>query len=333
MSHDDFDDRVAAVCGDLSLPLLGVGPDSFGRLSKEIDLIVHCGTLVHAIYNYRKLKAPNVGGTVEVLRLATSFRPKHVVHISTLSVFPLLTRAQLSNGKRPVYTEDMIPSSFEALHDGYAQSKFVAELVALEARRRGVSVSIVRPGRISGGVGDGGGNTDDFISILIKGCIQLGMWPDLDWDIDLIPANVCAKVVMHTAEAQMSGRTDLIVHAVNRKHLIPLRQLVLNLRKFGFTVNEMPYNVWRASVAAAGDDNALTPLLAALPVDKADMIDNETAPVFDDAMEQSLASEVLNSAVVTDELLTSYLKWFVDRGFLPRPAKADEDVFQMDMEG
>lgn len=55
-----------------------------------------------------------------------------------------------------------------------AQSKWIAELIVLEARNRGVPVTIFRPGYVTGDSKTGVMNTDDYLVRLLKGCIQLG---------------------------------------------------------------------------------------------------------------------------------------------------------------
>ncbi len=65
-----WDERVHAVVGDLAKPLLGTSEDEFDRLGRILDVIYHNGALVNFVYPYTVLKAPNVNGTVEVLRLA-----------------------------------------------------------------------------------------------------------------------------------------------------------------------------------------------------------------------------------------------------------------------
>lgn len=54
------------------------------------------------------------------------------------------------------------------LADGYGQSKWVAEQMCLEARSRGLPVSILRPGNMSPSAKTGSWNKSDFIYILLQ---------------------------------------------------------------------------------------------------------------------------------------------------------------------
>src|SRR5262249_47915849 len=82
--------RIRVVPGDLSLPLLGLSRERFDELAAAIDAVFHNGALVNMVPPYQALKAANVLGTGEVLRLACQTKPKPVHYISTVSVFDVV---------------------------------------------------------------------------------------------------------------------------------------------------------------------------------------------------------------------------------------------------
>jgi thioester reductase-like protein len=180
---------------------------------------------------YSQLKAANVGGTHEVLRLAThgyalccavlccavlcccalqlcaasewcgyvvvcggvrSGKLKPVHHISTLSVIPP------GRYEHAVTEVEPLVSSV-GLHEGYAQSKWVADQLVLRAAERRLPVTIYRPGRITGHTKTGVTSVEDFMCRIVKGCIQLGVAPDLDWLLDMTPVDFCADAIVHLA--------------------------------------------------------------------------------------------------------------------------------------
>ena len=71
-------ERIVPVAGDLGKPLFGLDEGEFDALAREVDLIFHPGAVVNLVYPYSELKAPNVGGTREVLRLACRHGAKPV---------------------------------------------------------------------------------------------------------------------------------------------------------------------------------------------------------------------------------------------------------------
>src|SRR5262249_32775109 len=84
--------RIVAGPGALSRPLLGLSREQFDQLAAGTDAVFHNGAQVHMVSPYETLKAANVLGTREVLRLACQSRTKPVHYISTVSVFDLAMR-------------------------------------------------------------------------------------------------------------------------------------------------------------------------------------------------------------------------------------------------
>ena len=129
--------------------------------------------------------------------LASLGRRKPVHFVSTLAVF--LARGSSSADR--VGEEDE-PGGPAALEDGYAQSKRVAERLVAEAGARGLPARIYRPARITGDARTGRGNPGDLLSRLVRGCVQLGMAPELDVLLDMAPVDFVAAVDAHGSPAQ-----------------------------------------------------------------------------------------------------------------------------------
>lgn len=81
-----FEKRVIPIIGDLSKPYFGLSVSEFSNLAEKIQIIYHSGARVNGILPYLSLKAENVMGTQEVIRLAVQHHFKQIHHISTLSV-------------------------------------------------------------------------------------------------------------------------------------------------------------------------------------------------------------------------------------------------------
>ena len=185
---DSYQPRIRVCVGDLSRHLLGLSPDEFDQLAAVTDVIYHNGARLDLTQSYAGLKAENVFGTQEVLRLASRGRAKPVHYVSTVSVFD---PGNLPAG-RMILEEDEIDPSAD-LQDGYSQSKWVAERLVQLAGRRGLPVSIYRPGAVSGDSQTGAWKTDDFVCRTIKGCILMGKVPDSGILLDLVPVDYVSR--------------------------------------------------------------------------------------------------------------------------------------------
>lgn len=144
---EQFSNRLMPVCGDLGKPLMGLPSEAaFDALAGQIDSIYHAGALVNSVLPYSQLKAPNVMGTIEVLRLSLRGGIKPVHHVSTLSVFPeqeYLNSAGVLT--RIVSEETPLPEDCSSsLKEGYAISKWIADQVVILAFRAKFPVAIYR---------------------------------------------------------------------------------------------------------------------------------------------------------------------------------------------
>lgn len=79
--------RIIPLVGDLGQPLLGLSTETFQELATKVDVIYHNGAYVNYAYPYERLKAPNVLGTVEIIKLASLVKTKAVHFTSSISVF------------------------------------------------------------------------------------------------------------------------------------------------------------------------------------------------------------------------------------------------------
>ena len=85
--QNEWQHRLEVVLGDLSQPQLGLAADRFAALGKGIGGILHNGAQLSQMASYAQLAPANVGGTRELLRLASAEEPKRFELISSVAVF------------------------------------------------------------------------------------------------------------------------------------------------------------------------------------------------------------------------------------------------------
>lgn len=219
-----FEARVVPVCGDLGQAQLGLTQESWDCLANEIDTVFHNGATVNYLFNYDRMRDANVLGTNEVLRLAFEGRPKAFNYVSTTFVFGWAV-------KKVLYETDM-NADMELLDFGYSQSKWVAEQVVMDARRRGLATRIFRPALVSPSV-TGGGNNFDIAVRLVAFMVNHGIGVDALNQVSFVPADITANNIVaisttpgtvnktyHVVRddyANMLDITDLITKATGRR--------------------------------------------------------------------------------------------------------------------
>ncbi len=245
--------RIVPVVGDLKNPLFGLTPEAFDALAAEVDVIFHVGSKLSYIAPYHFLKAANVGGTEETLRLATRHKPKPYHFVSSLGI--LLNYSALVGGQE----EDELDAA-KCPEVGYFQTKYVAERVVRLARARGIPVTIHRIGLIVGDSQSGHSNEDDFVARILIGCIQAGYGPDIRTAMDMTPVDYVARAIVHLAFRQES--LGHVFHLLNPQPITWSRIMDFVVES-GYPVTKLPFHHWLQAIEEHEDPetNPLHPLL------------------------------------------------------------------------
>ncbi|MFF9062379.1 type I polyketide synthase [Streptomyces sp. NPDC014882] len=303
--------RIEVVVGDLAEPRFGLGEEEFDALARTVDVVYHGGAQVHWLHPFGTLKAANVGGTREVLRLAARHRTVPVHYLSTTGVF-----AGQETGGRPLRVDDPTGPA-EALPSGYLRSKWVAEQVLGIARDRGLPVSVYRVDVVSGDQVNGACQTRDFVWLSLRGLIQAGAVPaGLDVAVPLTPVDYVssAMVALSLSERVRPGT----FHLYNQSHMT-FAEFVTELRARGHRLEELDPASWSALVRS-DPDNVMLPLLEAFEM-MARGDGTFYPPVDTSVAERALADTGIECPKMTVDLFRRYVDFFTEAGFLP-PADA-----------
>jgi thioester reductase-like protein len=315
--------RIEIVPGDLAQPRLGLQPDAFAALADAVDAVYHNGAQVNHTFPYAALRAANVGGTQEVLRLACTGAAKPVHFLSSIAVY-----------SPPAPGEPVVDVHYEAdpvdewrRLPGYAQSKWVAEHVVRLAGGRGLPVSIYRPGIITGDSRSGICSTHDFIWRFTRANVLMEQVAMLDGGTDVAPIDyVAAAIVELSRRPESAGRTFNLTHP----DIVRWSDLWESARRFGYRLDPVTLRRWHERMlaeAAADEDHPLRPFLGnfpALPPEDPAVDENVVlempAPRFDcAAVLAGLEGTGVACPPVDDRLLHRYFEHFVGIGFLPAP--------------
>ncbi len=306
--ENQFDVRIIPVLGDLSQSQFGLKPEQFDRLAQKIDVIYHCGAWVNILYPYSALEATNVTGTQEVLRLASQTKIKPVHFISTVDVFASDEELNI----RTVREQDTIGLGRQ-LYSGYAQSKYVAEHLVMSAHERGIPVAIYRPSNIMGASITGINQTNGFITKMIEGCIQMGMAPELEAALNLVPVDYASQAIIHLSQTQpLQGKA---FHIVNPQPLM-WKELVQSINQLGYCLDWVCYEAWhhqlRDQMAHATSKNPLTALVTLF--NNRNFIQKSLGAFYFkcDGVLDGLANTAISCPRVDQNLLITYLSDLTD---------------------
>jgi thioester reductase-like protein len=235
--NEKYSSKIVPVIGDLSQPSLGLSQQQFLELARKVEVIYHNGASISLIHPYSTLRAANVLGTQELLKLATQIRIKPVHFISTLDVFQ--TSHEFSAD--PIAEQDQLNPAEAVYFDGYTKSKWVSEKMIRIAQSRGLPVSIYRPAMIAGHSKTGASNVNDLMNRLIKGFIQLKSAPNFEMMINIAPVDYFSKGVIYLSRQKESLGKGF--NFINPQPL-PMSEFIKLINSCGYPVKQVEHKEW-----------------------------------------------------------------------------------------
>jgi thioester reductase-like protein len=305
---DLFDDRVTAVVGDLTQDRFGMDTSAYDGLHAQVGEIFHNAGAVKWTSSYDQLAPHNVGGTAEIIRFAT-LGPARVVHFtSTVGVFSS-DRVDLGAVDESVPLTDS-----NALMVGYAQTKWVSEMMIRRAGERGLRYTIHR---INSGPSStaGGFNRLDHLSLIIKGCVESGLAPlDGPFPVQAAPIDHVARAYVRLAlDPSFEGGTS---HLVNEP-VVAWSEFFEHVGSYGYPLTRLPFEEWRTAVT--GRRSGTLALLGLAPFLTRTVDDVRLADFGAPMTRSALGASGPWCPVVDRELVHTFLDGFVAGRFFPAP--------------
>lgn len=316
--------RIRCVTGDLGAERLGLTAGLWDELSRTVDMIYHNGALVNFVYPYSALREPNVAGTQRILELACTARLKAVHHVSTVDTL-LATHTP-----RP-FTEDDAPlRSAVGVPAGYTGSKWVAEKIVDVARRRGVPVTVFRPGLILGHSRTGATQTIDYLLVALRGFLPMRILPDYPRIFDVVPVDYVARAIAH-----ISLRPEALggfYHLFNPAP-VTIRAFCGWVATYGYEFDIVPFDRARERALAVGPDHPLYPLVPLIRDAEPEphrALDPRYFSELDPDAESARTREMLAGSGIacppaTEADAHAVLDYLVRVGFLPAPGDIPQE--------
>ncbi|MFJ2651636.1 type I polyketide synthase, partial [Streptomyces sp. NPDC087420] len=307
---DDIDPtRLTIHPGDLAQPLLGLTENTFNTLARTLDVIHHAGATVHWLHPYTTLKPANVGGTQEILRLATRHHTIPVHYVSTVGVF---------NGPRtpgtPLKTTDPTGPP-QHLPSGYLKTKWVAEQILNIARQRGIPVTTYRVDVISGDQKNGACQTRDFVWLTLKGILQTQTAPTpTQGRFHLLPADYVSAAILALSN---NPHTTNHTYHLHNPHPLTLTDCINHLRTLGYPLHNTTPQQFTQTIQN-DPNNALQPLLHAYTL-MTNHTDTFYPPIDTTETTHALTGTHIHCPPITPQLLTTYIQFFINQGHYPPP--------------
>ncbi|TPX65414.1 hypothetical protein SpCBS45565_g05228 [Spizellomyces sp. 'palustris'] len=206
----EWRDRIKVILGDCAHEHLGMSDGDWEWVAKNVEWIVHAAGVADHLKPYASLSV-NSTSTKEILCLATTLRLKAVQYISSTNLFAFSGLETISESHN---IHDLDPKTFT----GYAQSKWISEVLCERARGRGVPVMVIRPGTLGGSSQTGVLHLDSFIWRFVLAVCEMGMAPDTPFLFSVTPVDWCAAMIVALGASEQAWN-DPIFHINNPEML------------------------------------------------------------------------------------------------------------------
>jgi thioester reductase-like protein len=313
---EDYHSRITSVPGDLSQARLGLSTGAFQELTRQIDVVYHNGAAINLIYPYSALRAANVSGTQEILKLAAQHHIKPVHFISTLDVFQttdLFSRNHITE-------HDLLNPNEAIRFDGYTKSKWVSEQLVFQARSRGIPTAIYRPAMICGHSQTGAANKDDLMNRLIQGMVQLGSAPDFrEMMINIAPIDYFSQGAVYLSrQANALGKSFNFVNP----HPITMSQFVETINVLGYQVRPVCHRDWEDLLSQNRETlDSVVAVLTSKPAETSwSYIERSSVGAYHVSCQnvlEGLQATSIQCPAITPNLLKPWVSFLVQNEFLP----------------
>ncbi|KAL4919691.1 hypothetical protein BDW62DRAFT_216834 [Aspergillus aurantiobrunneus] len=195
--RDEYAHKLLPLCRALEEEYLGLGGRGFTEIANRASVVFHIGARVNYTQPYSYHRPANIQGTVRVVQLACTGRPKGVHYVSSISAFG---PTGFATGSNIIYENEPLMKHLNAvLYDhGYAQSQWVVDQLLERLIQLGVPIAVYRPGFITGHAKTGACNPDDFLSRLLRACCDIKCYPALgDQRKEFVTVDYICAAMLH----------------------------------------------------------------------------------------------------------------------------------------
>ncbi|AZA55668.1 amino acid adenylation domain-containing protein [Chryseobacterium sp. G0201] len=240
----DYDSRIIAMTGDLSLPHFGMENENYNFITNHIEVIYHSGSSVSYVQPYSLIKKSNIDGLHNIIDLAVTGKVKFLMLLSSMGVF---SWGRPFTKKTWMYEDDSIDQNMEAVSRdlGYIKSKWVMESIAEKARQKGLPITNFRLGFAVCHSTSGATVMNQWWGSLIRSCVELNSFPlVMGLKDELTTVDYMCKAIMHISKKKEAVGLNF--------HLSPLPENDVSLTDFCAKMNEyydidlkgMEYHQW-----------------------------------------------------------------------------------------
>ncbi len=237
--------RIQVLPGDIAKPGLGLSPIERQAVIANVGPFIHCAASTNFLFGAAMLRAANMTGTRNVVELALQTEDRHLHYVSSASLF----LSGKYGGRR--VREDQQPAPDDLKESwGYQFTKYEAENLVCAAKNQGLRASVSRPWFIGPHSVTGISSASDFMLRLIDGCLALGLAPEIDIAVNIMPVDWVSCAIV-----ELALNADAGYYYLGNPVPTSWLQVMAQLNRWRL-VRLVPYAEWRAELRRTPDNPA-----------------------------------------------------------------------------
>lgn len=273
--------RIEIIEADITKANIGVTKSKYKELSQNIDLVINTAANVRYYGNYEEFKKINVDLPDNLSDFCLENNIKFI-HISTLGVSGnyLINLDKNYN----IFQEDDFYIGQKYTENVYIQTKFEAEMLLYDKVSKGLDVSIIRVGNLTGRYNDGHfqNNIEEnaFYNIL-RMIFKYNILPNtmLDQFLEFTPVDLCAKAI--SLIMQNIDNKGYVFHLFNQNYL-SAKNLINYLKDLQINIDILTGKEFKTQILKLTDKYPEENILKGIVND----IDDESGLTFTSTVQQ-----------------------------------------------
>ncbi|KAG6852620.1 putative secondary metabolism biosynthetic enzyme [Blastosporella zonata] len=244
-------EKLVLIEGDATQPGLGLDQEMYSHLRESVNVVIHNAWRLDFNLSLASYE-PNIQGTRHFIDLVRSSPNSSNTRFLFISSIAAVQHWDKSKGEVP---EDVTEDAFVALGSGYGEAKHVCERILLKSGLQSLSL---RLGQISGGRPKGVWPTTEWLPILVKSSVSLGLLPDTPGTASWLGADTISATIVDVA---LSTHSTPFPRALNLVHPRPVQQssIIGSIRDaiaelLGHNLKLVPFSEWFAMVEERASD-------------------------------------------------------------------------------
>ncbi|KAI7285022.1 male sterility protein [Hortaea werneckii] len=313
--------KIEVVPYEMSDSHLGLGYQRYSNLAKEVTLVLHNAWKMDFNTPVHEFEQDCLRSAIHLMHFANTGMSKIFAFSSSVA-----THLGPAAAGKEVAEAEMANDPNLALDTGYAQSKFVVEILAQSfARHTGLPVAVLRIGQLCGHSKLAAWNETEMFPIMINtGLNHLKAMPRLEGQmVDWLPVDICAASIdslltaapqpkpLDSADTAGNSLRSRVHNLVNPKALPWDSFLDVLLDASGMDFDRIPMSEWVVRLQALSESGIEVPGTRLLSFFQ-DMAsgDGDSGPVFSTQKTCRYAPVLANVGTIDVRLMKSYLeKW------------------------